>query len=145
MSSAKPPGMGEEEEETDLITENTTFVASVETLEELRNLKALNDGYIHQVKDDGTIAAHKLSDEVFSIGKSDECSLQTHNWLGAKVSCYIERKGSRFYLTPTHWGRVTLNGKSITETAQLNNEDRFEVAGEGFYFRQVTDKDIHEM
>lgn len=143
MSSSRPQNESGSDE-LNLIDKEATLVTSINSIKELQNLKKLDEGFLHWEKDDGTISEFELGEQVFSIGKSDQCDIQVSKWLGPDISCRIERKGSHYFISPSQRGKVNLNGALISEQFELHNDDLILVDGLRIRFQQFTPSTIQK-
>ena len=109
---------------------NGTVAVSIDTINDLRNLKQLgNDAYLQLLEPDGSESIHTVKNAVFTIGTATNCNLQTRGWLGPKVSSQIEKRGRDYFLVPGRWGKITLNGNRISDLIKLKDNDFLGIGG----------------
>ena len=130
MASAGLRGDSEDEEVFDPAPSDATLAFPVKGIDDLSRLRELSSKpCVQWLQDDGSENSLVLDDTVFSIGKDSECNLHTDHWFAPRFAANIENREQGFYLNPTRWGRVSLNGRKISAPARLHHNDIFHVAG----------------
>ncbi len=102
-------------------------VSDIDDLLKMRDLDS--DAVLQWLDQDGSENTLTIDAPIFSIGKGLECDLHADHWFAPRLAAYIERRRQGYYLNPTRWGRVLINGRKINVPTLLHDSDTLQIAG----------------
>ena len=82
-----------------------------------------------------------LSKVNYSIGRAPDADIPAGGWLAPRLAAGIQRRSDGYYVLPARRGRVSVNGRPVSDPVRLNDEDMLRVRGLDlkFYFRVADD------
>jgi predicted component of type VI protein secretion system len=120
------------------VQQDATMEVDISSLGDLAKLrKRIKVPSIVLIGEGGDQTRRALDTVNFTIGKSQDCDLNTPGWLAPRLAARIQRRNDGCYLLPGRRGRVSVNGTRVWAPILLNDTDRLKVRGLTlqFFFR----------
>jgi len=144
MALAKLPGEKADasDKSTDRPQQEATMEVDISSLGDLAKLrKRIKVAYLSLPGNPQGEIRHQLDKVNFTIGKASRCDIGISGWLAPKLAAGVQRRNDGFYIIPKRRGKVSVNGKTISEPVKLNDNDDLQVRGLAlkFCFRPMLD------